>query len=213
MFNDLSFNREENSSKLNILCLGYAINEWQGQSLKSFLSGWKKANHWIAQQKNPWLIVLLDSAQQNESRQLMQIRDQALAEGMEVLLPCTHSLACPMLSRSRDWCFSELRLPNNFELHAIDQIMGRKRDHFSTSAYVFWNGKAHDVKAQDQFKDFREKNASAVVGRPLDIFAKNSFVKKNILLCNQDGIKKIPSPTADVHDYSRGTVYVPKIKI
>ncbi len=208
-FNDLSFERTtpDGYGQLHILCLGYAINEWQGQSLKSFVAGWKKATTWISQQKNPWLIVLLDSAQQHESRQLMQIRDDAVAAGLEVMLPCTHNLSCPMLNRSRDWCFSELRLPQNFELQAIDRTMGRKRDHFSTSAYVFWNGKSAGEEAAKLFKEFREKNLSAVVGRPLDIFAQNSFVKKNILLCNQDGITKIPSPSADSEKFSRGTIY------
>ena len=208
-FSELTFPKEKDSGygQLNILCLGYAINEWKGQSLRGFLAGWKKATQWIASQKDPWIVVLLDSAQQNESRQLMEIRNDAVQSGLQVLLPCTHNLLCPMLERSRDWCFSEFLLPQNNELRAIDHVMGRNRDSFSTSAYVFWNGKAHTSETTKLFDDFRSKNPSAVVGRPLDVFEQNNFVKKNLLLCNKDGIKKIPSPTADAEQFSRGTLY------
>ncbi len=50
-----------------------------------------------------WLI--LEPSTRERGRALMDWRSQFIAAGLEPLAPCTHSLACPLLTHSpRDWC-------------------------------------------------------------------------------------------------------------
>jgi len=56
------------------------------------------------------LLLLLEPALKETTRELMQVRDvlAARAAAPFVIAPCLHALACPMLPSERDWCHQEL---------------------------------------------------------------------------------------------------------
>ena len=54
-----------------------------------------------------WLI--LEPSTRERGRALMEWRTKFIASGFEPLAPCTHSLACPLLTQSpRDWCHQRI---------------------------------------------------------------------------------------------------------
>jgi SAM-dependent methyltransferase len=50
------------------------------------------------------LMVLIEPALRATSRELLAVRDQLLAAGLEVVAPCLWKGPCPALARDRDWC-------------------------------------------------------------------------------------------------------------
>lgn len=50
-------------------------------------------------------LLIVEPSTQTRARKLMELRAKLMAEGYSVLAPCTHELACPLLTHSnRDWC-------------------------------------------------------------------------------------------------------------
>jgi hypothetical protein len=50
------------------------------------------------------LIILLEPALRDTSRELLAVRDALLTGGLEVVAPCFWTGPCPALARDRDWC-------------------------------------------------------------------------------------------------------------
>jgi hypothetical protein len=68
----------------------YSLNELNG------------AGNWL--HKIPNLLIIEPSTQQS-GRELMALRQTMLLEGYSMWAPCTHQLACPLLTHSKhDWC-------------------------------------------------------------------------------------------------------------
>lgn len=82
------------------------------------------------------LLLLLEPAQQEHAREAMVWRDARVAQGWMPLYPCPAAGACPMLERTRDWCFSEgsARFPR--ELSLLDKLVGTDRTRLNSSMYV-----------------------------------------------------------------------------
>jgi hypothetical protein len=53
-------------------------------------------------------VVVIEPASHAETRALHRAREILLARGFGIFAPCTHSDACPMLQRERDWCHEDL---------------------------------------------------------------------------------------------------------
>ena len=49
-------------------------------------------------------LIILEPALRQTSRELLAVRDQALAAGLQVVAPCLWTGPCPALTRERDWC-------------------------------------------------------------------------------------------------------------
>jgi ribosomal protein RSM22 (predicted rRNA methylase) len=50
------------------------------------------------------LLLLVEPALRETSRDLLAMRDLLVARGLGVLAPCLHAGPCPALARERDWC-------------------------------------------------------------------------------------------------------------
>jgi hypothetical protein len=89
-----------------------------------------------AGEKPESLLLLLEPAQQEHAREAMAWRDARVAQGWIPLYPCPAAAACPMLERTRDWCFSEgsAKLPR--ELTLLDKLVGTDRSRLNSSMYV-----------------------------------------------------------------------------
>jgi hypothetical protein len=49
-------------------------------------------------------LIVLEPALRQTSRELLAVRDQVLAAGLQVVAPCLWTGPCPALARDRDWC-------------------------------------------------------------------------------------------------------------
>jgi Mitochondrial small ribosomal subunit Rsm22 len=58
------------------------------------------------------LLVLIEPALRETSRDLLAVRDQLLSGGLHVIAPCFWTGPCPALARERDWCHDAAPVPS-----------------------------------------------------------------------------------------------------
>jgi len=58
------------------------------------------------------LLVLIEPALRETSRELLAVRDQLLASGLHVVAPCFWQGPCPALASPRDWCHDAAPVPS-----------------------------------------------------------------------------------------------------
>lgn len=140
------------------------------------------------------LITLIEPASQDMARGAMQLRDELCQMGYQALYPCPHNGNCPMLERTRDWCYSEWEWQQPLLMEKIDRILDIDRRRIGASAYLF--ASPDIAMALRTFKNAEGHQGDAiVVGRPLDEKAHRSDTRKfNYLLCTAaDGLVKEPT--------------------
>lgn len=144
------------------------------------------------------LVFLMEPGQEDPSRKAMEFRDQLVEEQWTPLYPCPHQKSCPMLKRSKDWCYSEFSaeaLPKDVE--AIDGLLGVNRSIFASSAYVFASSAFFESLS-------KKRQKSIVVGRPLDK-KEGAF---SYLLCKPEGVLEKTDLQGTQRFYtSRGEAY------
>jgi ribosomal protein RSM22 (predicted rRNA methylase) len=59
------------------------------------------------------LLILIEPALRETSRELLAVRDQVLKAGLQVVAPCFWRGACPALTRERDWCHDAAPVPSS----------------------------------------------------------------------------------------------------
>lgn len=89
-----------------------------------------------AQKEEDTLILVLEPAMQELARDAMDLRDTLVKMGYGVLYPCPHSKPCPMLQRTRDWCYSEATWEVPFEITRLDEILAMDRSRLSGAGYL-----------------------------------------------------------------------------
>ncbi len=128
------------------------------------------------------IITLIEPANQDFARGTMELRQELIARGYHVLYPCSHNLDCPMLERTRDWCYSEFAWERPPLVRNVDKILEIDRHRIGCAAYVF--------VSPDMVTSFPQAAESVVVGRPLDKNASIHSRKFSYLLCSEDGLHK-----------------------
>lgn len=119
----------------SIYTLGYLWNEMvrnrpaKAKVLKVF------ASH--LERKEKALVLLVEPATQNFSRDAQELRDSMVDAGWVPLYPCPHIAQCPMLDRTRDWCYSEAQWSRPKESQAVDKMLGIDRSTMGGSMYAF----------------------------------------------------------------------------
>jgi SAM-dependent methyltransferase len=58
------------------------------------------------------LVILIEPALRETSRELLAVRDQVLAAGLHVVAPCFWTGPCPALAQDRDWCHDAAPVPS-----------------------------------------------------------------------------------------------------
>jgi SAM-dependent methyltransferase len=58
------------------------------------------------------LLVLIEPALRDTSRELLEVRDQVIVAGLTVVAPCLWTGPCPALARERDWCHDTATRPD-----------------------------------------------------------------------------------------------------
>lgn len=131
----------------------------------------------------PALVVVLEPAIQEISREAMALRDQLVAAGYVPLYPCPSAAACPMLERSRDWCYSEGLWLRPKSIQRLDRVLGMDRGHLSGALYMF----ASPALLAGQ---------SPLVPRPVVVGRPKAELGFEYLLCRGDSLeKKAPAAT------------------
>lgn len=150
------------------------------------------------------LITLVEPASQDMSRGAMQLREELCQMGYQVLYPCGHSEACPMLERVRDWCYSEWEWQQPPLMEKIDRILDIDRRRIGASAFLL---ASPDVAmALRTFKKSDAAPEAIVVGRPLDEKAGRMNARRfNYLLCSTEGLTKVPEDAGS--ERLRGVVF------
>jgi ribosomal protein RSM22 (predicted rRNA methylase) len=161
---------------LTIANLGYVWNELsKNPRAKSKVYSFFKH---LVKENTPALIFILDPAHSQASRVMMETRNDLVEMGLKTIYPCPHDQPCPMLARSKDWCYSEFSLSGiPHETAYMDQLLGIKRTIFASSAYVFATPAAHSKLVANQ------EHSAVVVGRPHKVEEKGF----TYLLCEEKG--------------------------
>jgi hypothetical protein len=168
--------------------LGYVWNELKknkkAQSHLLELFGQHIAN------KHEVLIIILEPANQIIARDAMTLRNDLVAQGYSPIYPCPSSKSCPMLERSRDWCFSEGSWTSPLLMQNIEKNLGIDRSRFSTAAYLFASPELSGKILPTG------KISPVVVGRPQKISDKGLPIRGfEMLLCDGDKLFKKPGST------------------
>jgi SAM-dependent methyltransferase len=168
---------------LGIYNLGYVWNELAKNSrakgkLLNLLEGLIKKD--VAA-----LIFVVEPGSQDQSRSTMVLRNRMTDLGYHVHYPCPNNRECPMLDRSRDWCYSEIGWQPPPIQKLIDRQIGIDRATLAASCYVFATPKlAKLIKA-------RTTKMKVIVGRPVKgTRASVKTTEIEYLTCSDSGIKK-----------------------
>lgn len=145
-------------------------------------------------QDHPTLILVLEPAMQELAREAMQLRDTLTDMGYGVLYPCPQSGPCPLLTRTRDWCYSEAKWDAPPEILRLDEMLAMDRRHLSGAGYLLASPALMKKMTHPPKGDFpphgakRPTQDAIVVGRP-DRSSGRGF---DYLVCQPSGLDKIP---------------------
>lgn len=179
---------------VNVVFLGYVLNELLRD--KRTQNSLKKLLKHPAFRDQPTLVFILDSANENISREIMSTRDDLVASGYQVLYPCPHQSSCPMLSEGKDWCYSEFLWKQPPEQQKIDKRLKLHRDKVSASAYVF----ASQAALKQSTGIYSGRPHPIIVGRPLLPTPRRGEQKMQIVTCAPDGTLQREKPIATNRD-------------
>ncbi len=180
---------------LSVQLLGYVWNELARNPIaRNRLS---KLFEIQAKRGDEALILLLEPATQDMSREAMRLRDQLVGLGYRALYPCPAGGGCPMLELSRDWCYSEGQWARPASVTVVDDKLGIDRSRVSGTMMLFAS------PALDWALKFDAKTPAVIVGRPDRPNAPKTGPKPfDYLLCDDGQLKKqAPTP---------GTIFLPR---
>ena len=201
---DKNLNKIEGVTNIS---LGYIWNE---------ISNNHRAQHKLIEllgklESKETILWIFEPANQNQSRKAMELRDQLISMGYELAYPCSHSSQCPMLERSRDWCYSEGHWQRPIEIELLDKRLKLDRSKLRTTTMILMSPK---VKAK--LADLKRNSDQIIVGKPLKEL-KSNLPKKlrarlkekkkfDYLLCGPKGISKVTPIHPEKSCMSRGEV-------
>jgi hypothetical protein len=133
-------------------------------------------------------LLFMEPAQQIHSRKAMEFSQYLADQKIFASYPCQNSLKCPMLERSRDWCFSEVSWKVPKEQKLIDQVLKIEHEKVNASAYWFHSNAPELTVGQ------------TIVGKPIEKSGSDTF--KSYLLC--DGVNLSKAPIKDRPSKHRG---------
>ena len=184
-----------------VLAFGYSWNEIR-ENPKAQRVLYQGMEDLVASQ-SPVAILILDPAQQSMARALMETHNSFLDLGFRVMYPCPHQMVCPMLERSRDWCYSDSvwRLPH--VQRRIDKLLHLDREHIATSAYVYANPAMMELVGQEANSD-KLKGRAVLVGKPT---GRTPAEASKFLVCTPKGtLESSPARETQIRALPRGAL-------
>ena len=179
-FDKVNFKKNEG---LLVISMGYVWNEIQ-KNPKARV----KALKWIESHMHlPMIFHIHEPANQMLARDAMEMRDFLCEIGFNPIYPCLSNAPCPLLERTKDWCYSEGKFHSPRWMQKLDKYVGIDRQTINTTAFMF---------ASQPFAELvkkHNKNLGVVVGRPtLKMQKKVPRSRKQYyhLLCTGDSLEK-----------------------
>ncbi len=139
-------------------------------------------------------IILVEPALKTTSRALQEVRTFLQDRGAHIAAPCTHTEACPLLRRERDWCHQQLTVPLPEPLIPIAKQAGLRFERLTWSHLVI-----HAGPKPPSTSDWR------VVGGPIVTKGRVEWQ-----LCGEPGLARIArldrhkTPEHPLNDVGRG---------
>lgn len=87
-------------------------------------------------------LVIIEPALKETGRAALELRNLLVAAGLPLIAPCTHALACPALTKERDWCHAGLRYEPPQAVRSIGKAVGIDPSDVRFVYFVFRKGEA-----------------------------------------------------------------------
>ena len=137
----------------------------------------------ISSLKKDGILLILEPALKEKTREAMHLRDQILKKfsDLSVVFPCTHNNDCPMLKDSdEDWCHSYISWQGSKLVNQIDELTGFNKHRLKYSSLAFKNGE--NINAGYRVVSFPKKGKTGI---SLQLcgegsLRKQTFAKKDI---------------------------------
>jgi SAM-dependent methyltransferase len=189
------FTNKKNQDDVHIYLLGYVWNE-----LNKNAPGRRNLLRIISshiKREEKCLVFVTEPALDFMSRPAMELRNTLCDAGYHALYPCPHSMTCPMLERSKDWCYSEGEWNQPPVAKLIDKQMKINRAKHASTMFAF----------ASPALGLTSDHESIVVGRPV----RESGVERykgffDYLVCDVDGLRK-EKPEQPKQVILRGNVF------
>lgn len=79
-------------------------------------------------------LMILEPSTSEDGRKLLELRQQLISEGYSMWAPCTHQLACPLLTLSKnDWCHDRVHVKPPTWFTQLEQLLPMKNKTITTS--------------------------------------------------------------------------------
>jgi ribosomal protein RSM22 (predicted rRNA methylase) len=104
--------------------------------------------------------IIIEPALRETSREMLEVRDNMLEQGLHVYSPCLTNGPCPALVNPKDWCHEELPWEPPLLVKEIDRLTGLRKDALKFSYLVL-------RKDNLSLSDVRGPNVFRVVSEPL----------------------------------------------
>ena len=166
-----------------VISMGYVWNEIQ-KNPKARV----KALKWIQSHMHlPMVFHVHEPANQMLARDAMEMRNFMCEIGFNPIYPCISNAPCPLLERSKDWCYTEGKFNAPQWLKKLDRYIGIDRQEIKTSAFMFVTKPVYDLVHKKKAK------LGVVVGRPAIKVHKKVPKNKHQhyhLLCTGESLEK-----------------------
>ena len=90
-----------------LVIAGHSIGELFSRDEERIARRAQLCEGWLGSLTEDGVLVLIEPALRETSRELLEVRDMLVERGHRILAPCLHEGPCPALERERDWCHSE----------------------------------------------------------------------------------------------------------
>lgn len=79
-------------------------------------------------------LMILEPSTSEDGRKLLNLRKMLIESGYSIWAPCTHQLACPLLTHSKnDWCHDRAQVQAPKWFHDLEQLLPMKNKTVTTS--------------------------------------------------------------------------------
>lgn len=199
---DLPANKFEHAAGVggSVYSLGYVWNELaKNRAAQSKL---KKIWQGHVDRGESALIFMIEPATQDMCRASMQWRDDMVALGWKPLYPCPSATPCPMLQRSRDWCYSEASWRRPRAILQLDKYLELDRSQISATIFVMAS------PALAAVAQVEGRGAAVAVGRP----SRTDDYGFDYLVCLGDELEK-RAPERGAPMALRGQLALPPARV
>ena len=110
--------------------------------------------------------IIIEPALRDTSREMLEVRDGLIGEGLNIYSPCLMNEMCPALTNPADWCHEDIPWEPPEIIKEIDRITGLRKDSLKFS-YLIIRKDSLSIRDIYDNKSFRGNNSFRVVSEPL----------------------------------------------